>query len=436
MRYYCQPVTSKVMVTTKSTTKKPEKAILVTVEEIGKETWKLEDRQEELRRLTESCGVQIAGENVCRRKALTSNLLIGKGKVEEIAEMVRGAGADAVIFSDDLSPSQQKNLEEVITAKTIDRTQLILDIFAHRATSNEGKVQVELAQLVYLLPRLSGQGIQLSRLGGGLGTRGPGEQKLEVDRRRVRERIDKLKKQLKDITRQRELRRSQREKFSMLTIALVGYTNSGKSTLFNALTDAGVKVRDQLFSTLDPTVRKMTLPNKQTVLLSDTVGFLHELPHHLIESFKATLEEVIGADILFHVADMSDGRIEEQKAAVNTVLGELGVQDKPIFTVLNKSDLVPEEIERFRLERKFENPVMISALKGEGLTDLKDLIVRYIQKDMEDIELFLPHKYYSLAKLIRESGKVRKEEYRDKGLFISARVPKKVKYSIFKKLKQ
>ncbi|MFQ5952388.1 MAG: GTPase HflX [Candidatus Omnitrophota bacterium] len=423
------------MVKAQPTRAKQEKAVLVTIDEIGKETWELEDRKEELRRLAESCGVDIVEEVVCRMKALVPRTLIGKGKVQEIADLVGEREADAAIFSNDLSPSQQKNLEEVIKIKTIDRTQLILDIFARRATSNEGKVQVELAQLVYLLPRLTGKGIELSRLGGGLGTRGPGEQQLEYERRRVRERIAKLKKSLSEITSQRKLRRSQRDKFSMLTISLVGYTNSGKSTLFNALTETHVKVKDQLFSTLDPTVRKLVLPNKQTVLLSDTVGFLHDLPHHLIESFKATLEEVVGADILFHVADMSDHRVEEQRSAVFQVLEELGVKDKPIYTMLNKSDKVPDKLVQERLKRRFHNAVVISALKKEGFEELIDCIVNYIQKDMEDIEITLPHKYYALLKMIRENGTIKNEEYREEGVFISARVPKKIKYAVFKKLK-
>ncbi|MEA3489714.1 MAG: GTPase HflX [Candidatus Omnitrophota bacterium] len=423
------------MIIPKSTAEKREKAVLVIVEEIGRESWKLEDRIDELRSLAGSCGVRIVGSEIYRRKALTPTFLIGKGKVRGVADLVHETGADVVIFSDDLSPSQQKNLEDIIDVKTIDRTQLILDIFARRATSREGKVQVELAQLVYLLPRLTGKGIQLSRLGGGLGTRGPGEQKLEIDRRRVRDRIAKLQRALKEITRQRKLRRSQRGKFSMLTIALVGYTNSGKSTLFNTLTSSDVKVKDQLFSTLDPMVRKMVLPNNQTVLVSDTVGFLHELPHHLIESFKATLEEVVNADMLFRVVDMSDPRMEQRKNAVSVVLDEIHVQDKPVFTVLNKVDLVPGEPERQRIKRRFHNPVTVSALNGEGISELKDMVVQFIQRDMEDIELVLPHRHYSVARMIREKGKVRREEYSDKGLFISARVPKKVKYFIFKQLK-
>ncbi|MCK4851844.1 MAG: GTPase HflX [Candidatus Omnitrophica bacterium] len=418
------------------TGKKAEKAVLVTVEQTGRSLGKLEDRAKELRDLAGSDGVAIAGEIQCRRKTLTANLLVGKGKVEEIAALASEVKADAVIFSDDLSPSQQKNLEEFVEVKIIDRTQLILDIFARRAVSNEGKVQVELAQLLYLLPRLTGKGIQLSRLGGGIGTRGPGEQKLEVDRRRVRERISKLKRSLEKITGQRGLRRGRRGMFSMLTVALVGYTNSGKSTLFNALTGADVRVKDQLFSSLDPMVRKMTLPGNQTVLISDTVGFLQDLPHHLIESFKATLEEVVSADMLFHVADMSDHRRELQRDAVLKVLGELGVQDKPVFTVLNKMDKVPDEKERERIKRRFQRSVVISALNKQGLSELVDHIVSFIQGDMEDIELTLPHKYYSLAKIIREKGTVRKEEYRDNGVFIKGRIPKKVKYSILKKLKQ
>lgn len=420
----------------RSTAKKIEKAIIVTVEEVGKSSWKIEDRAEELERLALSCGVDLVGREICRRKEITPNFFIGRGKVDELAQLAEELGADVVIFSDDLSPSQQRNLEEVLKTKTIDRTQLILEIFARRATSNEGKVQVELAQLVYLLPRLGGQGIHLSRIGGGLGTKGPGEQKLEVDRRRIRERISRLKKELKEITKHRNLMRSQRERFSMLTVGLVGYTNSGKSTLFNALTESKVTARDQLFSTLDPTVRKMELSNNQTVLLADTVGFLNELPHHLIESFKATLEEVVNADILFHVIDMSDGRMELQKRSVLEVLKELGVSAKPTFTVLNKCDKVPDEMDRERIRRLFDDPVMISALNKEGLTELNDLIVRYIQRDMEDIDLNLPHKHYSVIKMIRDQGSVMSEKYHEDGVHIKARVPAKVKHSIFRRLKE
>ena len=313
--------------------KQKERAVLVTIEEIGKESWKLEDRKEELEALAKSCGVVAVSEVVCRIKSFTPKFLIGKGKVEEIGEIVLENKADVVIFSYDLSPSQQNNLEEVVQTKVIDRTQLILDIFTTRATSNEAKVQVELAQLMYLLPRLSRMWLHLSRQRGGVGTKGPGEQQLEVDRRRVRERIAKLKKALKEITEQRDLKRMQRKKTSMLTVSLVGYTNSGKSTLFNSLTEANIKAKDQLFSTLDPTIRKIKIGDNQTILVSDTVGFLHDLPHHLIESFKATLEETVEADALLHVIDMNDPRIEEQRSDVFSVLEELKVHDKPIFSV-------------------------------------------------------------------------------------------------------
>jgi len=423
-------------VNTWATAEKRERAILVTVQIEGKSLWKVEDTQEELVLLAASRRVKIVDKIICRRKKITADFFVGKGKVSEIADLVYEKSADVVIFSHDLSPTQQKNLEKVINVKTIDRTQLILDIFATRASSNEGKVQVELAQLIYLLPRLSGRGVQLSRLGGGIGTRGPGEQKLEVDRRRIRERIEKLKRTLNEITSRRETMRAQRGKAALVTVALVGYTNSGKSTLFNALTDARAQVKDQLFSTLDHTIRKMPLKNKQFALISDTVGFLNELPHHLIESFKATLEEVVEADVLVYVADMSDHRAALQRAAVFKVLEELGAKDKPMIAVLNKMDKVPDKFQRERVRKEFSNPIAISALKKEGLGELKDRIIQFMEKDMEDIEITLTHKHYALAKMIRETGNIKREEYNETGLYISAHVPKKVKYAVLKSLKR
>ena len=413
-----------------------ERAVLITVEEEGKETWPLKDRCEELKNLVESSGAVVVANESCRRKKINPKIFVGLGKAEELAEIVIREEADVVVFNDDLSPSQQKNLEEIFTIKTIDRTQLILDIFAQRATSNEGKVQVELAQLEYILPRLSRMWLHLGRQKGGIGTKGPGEQQLEVDRRGVREKIARLKRELKEIAGRRRLRREQRKKFSMMAIALVGYTNSGKSTLFNALTSAKVRSKDQLFSTLDPTIRKFTLPNNQTVLLSDTVGFLNELPHHLIESFKATLEEVVGADILFHVIDMSDPRMKEQEEAVSRVLEELGVKDKPFFTILNKSDKVQNELETAFIKNKFHNPIVISALKEEGLTELMDYLVQSMQKDMVNMEIIIPHKHYSVAKFIREKGNVLEEKYSEEGLKIIALVPEKVRQQVYKKLKK
>jgi GTPase len=423
------------MYTTKPVSRERERAFLVTVTRYGKEELDFAGRIEEFETLASSCGAVIAGSEVCKIKEIKPNLFIGSGKVEEIALKVAELKADSVIFNNDLSPSQQKNLGEKFNVKTIDRTQLILDVFARRATSLEGKVQVELAQLMYLLPRLSRLWLHFSKQAGGIGTRGPGEQQLEVDRRKVRERISRLKKELSEITRQREVQRSRRERFSMLSVALVGYTNSGKSTLFNAITEAKVKTKDQFFSTLDPTVRKKHLPNNQVVLLSDTVGFLNDLPHHLIESFKATLEEVTGADMLFHVVDMSDSRIGEKMGAVMQVLNDISASDKPIFTILNKSDLMPVGPQTERIKRKFSGSVVISALKKEGLSAIDDVLMRYIEKDMENVEIVLPPKHYSVAAVIREKGEVLFEEYRDEGLFIHARLPKKMKSQIFKTLR-
>jgi len=424
------------MYQTKPVSKERERAILVTVTQFGKDEPDLDGRIEEFKTLASSCGAVIAGSEICRIKEVKPDLFIGKGKAEEIALKVAELKAGTVIFNNDLSPSQQKNLSEKFNAKTIDRTQLILDVFARRATSLEGKVQVELAQLMYLLPRLSRLWLHFSKQAGGIGTKGPGEQQLEEDRRKVRERISRLKKELKEITSQRQLRRSRREKFSMLSAALVGYTNSGKSTLFNAITSAEVKTKDQFFSTLDPTVRKKVLSNNQIVLFSDTVGFLNDLPHHLIESFKATLEEVVEADVLFHVVDMNDERMDEKTGAVIQVLNDIGVADKPSFTVLNKSDLVPDGPGKERIKRKFDRPIVVSALKKEGLSAIDDLLTAYMRKDMEEMEIVLPHKHYSAAAIIRERGEVLSELYREDGLYIKARVPKKVKNQIFKTLKK
>ncbi|MCX5716376.1 MAG: GTPase HflX [Candidatus Omnitrophica bacterium] len=274
-----------------------EKILLVTAYTNDRTGWSAEDRAQELRELVQSAGGRVHEEVICPLKKVSPGHFIGKGKTEELAFIVQKENLDAVIFNNDLSPTQQKNLEAALGVKTLDRTQLILDIFARRARSNEGKVQVELAQLSYLLPRLPGKGVELSRLGGGIGTRGPGETKLEVDRRRIRDRIAKLKRDLGRLTKQRKMRGKSRQKIPVPSIAIIGYTNAGKSTLLNSLTQANVIAEDRLFSTLDPTIRQFALPNNQRVLFVDTVGFLNDLPHHLIESFKATLEEVVDADL-------------------------------------------------------------------------------------------------------------------------------------------
>ncbi len=291
-----------------------EKALSVVIitDRIKKDNWGADDISSEFDELVRSARVKLTDRIVCNLKIPSSALLLGKGKMDQIHGLAESQDINTVIFSENLSGTQQKNIEDAIGVKTIDRTQLILDIFARHAKSSEGKIQVELAQLEYLLPRLVGKGIILSRLGGGIGTRGPGEQKLEIDRRRVRARIDKLRRNLESVTKQRTMRRRKRERFSMLTVAIIGYTNAGKSTLLNALTGSDILVDKMLFSTLDPTIRKYTLPNNQNILFIDTVGFIYKLPHNLIEAFKATLEEVVEADVLLHLLDMSHPKIKEQ----------------------------------------------------------------------------------------------------------------------------
>ncbi|MBF0494106.1 MAG: GTPase HflX [Candidatus Omnitrophica bacterium] len=413
----------------------PERAVIVVVELTGRESWPLEDRIEELSKLTASCGVVVAEKVIAKRHTYTPELFIGKGKAEEILTVIEENNINVVIFSNELSPSQQKNLEKIFNIKVIDRTQLILDVFARRAKSDEGKMQVELAQLEYLMPRLSKMWEHIYSQQGGVGMRGPGEQQLEVDRRRIREKISRLKKLLKEKTKHRNLRRAERGDFSNINIALVGYTNSGKSTLFNALTSADVLAKDQLFSTLDPVVRKFILPTKQVVLLSDTVGFMHDLPHDLIESFKATLEEVVNADLLFHVVDVSAPRMEQEFSAVLQVLEELEAQDKPVITILNKIDKIENENDLDRLKKQFGRPVAISALEKTNLVDLTDRVVQHIQGEMEEIDIVLPPSAFSFINTIREKGVIRSEKYNDEGhLHIRARLPKRIKYAILKKI--
>lgn len=405
-----------------------EEAISVTVRhEKEDRDWNVEDLAAELRELVISSGVKISAEVTARCAEFSPKYLIGKGKVEEIASIAEIRNSDVVIFNHDLSGTQQRNLEEVLNIKTIDRTQLILDIFAQRAHSKEGKIQVELAQLVYLLPRLVGKGIILSRLGGGIGTRGPGEKKLEIDRRKIRDKIMHLRRDLEDATDQRGARRKNRERFSASAIAFVGYTNAGKSTLFNALTNAGVYVMDKLFSTLDPTVRRYILPNNQRIVFSDTVGFIHNLPHHLIESFKATLEEAVHADILLHIIDVSHPKIFECNNAVYQVLADLGIESKPVINVLNKKDKIEDEIMLSGIRRHFESPVVISALRKEGLDELIDRIVAELSSLMTDIQITISHKDMKKYNIIHEYGTILKKEYREDSIYIEAKIPVRLK---------
>ena len=406
---------------------KKEKSILVTIDIEGQDRWSLQDSSKELAELTRSGGVAVAEEIVCHRARPTPAYFIGKGKAEEISRLSQNLNADVVIFNEDLTGTQQRNLEEIIGIKTVDRTQLILDIFAQRAKSREGKIQVELAQLEYLLPRLTGKGIILSRLGAGIGTRGPGEMKLEVDRRRIRERIIRLKNDLNKLSQRRESLREHRRRHALAIVAVIGYTNAGKSTLINRITCAQQIVRGSLFSTLDSVARRFTLPNKQKVLFSDTVGFLHRLPHHLIGAFKATLEEVTQADILLHVLDISSPLVYEQNEAVYEVLRQLEADKKPMIVALNKLDLLKNNFALKRYLKDFKNSVAISALKGINIEQLLEAIGHHLAGLMTEIEVFIPQDKMYLLNLIYREGQVFKREYRKGKIYLQARVSQKIK---------
>jgi len=386
--------------------------------------WTTEDSLEELANLTKTAGGRVVAKVVQTREGVDSTFYVGKGKAAEIANLVKELGADLVIFDDDLTPSQQRNLEEIMEVKVLDRTQLILDIFAQRARSSEGKIQVELAQLTYLLPRLRGKGIILSRLGGGIGTRGPGETKLEVDRRRIKERIGRLKEKLKEIEQQRDILRRKRKRNSWRVVAIIGYTNAGKSTLLNALTNAQVKVDDKLFATLDPITRKLTLPNQESILLTDTVGFINKLPHHLIAAFRATLREIEEADLLINVLDASHSKLEEENRATYSVLKELKVDDKPVINVLNKIDLVKNGYRLSRLRRNLDADAAISALYGDSLDALLDKIAQALELERERVlvELLLPYHKSDLLALIHREGKVLSKEYLESEVAVRARI--------------
>ena len=351
-----------------------ELAVLVALKLPKDSSWEVDESLIELEKLAVSAGAEAGARFVQPKESPAAATYIGRGKAEEIAELCYEKDIRLVVFDDELTPAQQRNLEELIPAKVLDRTQLILDIFAQRARTREGKLQVELAQLTYLLPRLVGKGKTLSRLGGGIGTRGPGETRLEVDRRRIRNRISNIKGSLKEVRKTRQLHRTERRSRGFPTSALVGYTNSGKSTLLNRLTDAHVTVANQLFSTLDPTVRKIALPDGQQSLLVDTVGFIRKIPHQLVAAFRATLEEVCEADLLLHVIDCSHPEMERQCGAVWQTLKELGAADKPMISVYNKIDRVPGGEAYRRVLGREKDAVVLSALKGEGIEELKTLI--------------------------------------------------------------
>lgn len=378
------------------------------------------DQALELKELALSTGVKVMEELLYFRDKLTADLYIGEGKVEEIKQLCQKKSIDTVIFNNDLSGTQQRNLEGILEKKTIDRTQLILDIFARHAKTMEGKMQVELAQLEYLLPRLTGKGIALSRLGGGIGTRGPGEQKLEVDRRKIKDHISRLKKDLESLVQRREIVRKKRKESSVPTVTLIGYTSAGKSTLLNSLTGSRQRVSKYLFTTLDPLSRSINLSNNQKIVLSDTVGFIDNLPTHLIEAFKATLEEVTEADLLIHILDISDPRFYEHNDAVWDVLERLNTTEKPMVTVLNKVDKLSDRDWLGKYQQDFPDSIAISALTGENLAGLLSLIEQKLEKMVVSISLTLPLGRMDLVDLIYREGQVKSIKYTADSINIEA----------------
>jgi GTP-binding protein HflX len=403
-----------------------EKVLLIALQ-TDQEGHQVKYSLDELEQLVLSAGLTLVRKVVQKRGKPDAATYIGRGKAEELQLLAQAARIDVIIFDDDLSPAQQRNLEELIGIKIIDRTMLILDIFAQRAKSNEGKLQVELAQLKYLYPRLTGQGLILSRLGGGIGTRGPGETKLEVDRRRIRKRISDLEKRLEIIKKSRTLHRERRANLEIPVVTLVGYTNSGKSTLMNALTNTGVLVEDRLFATLDPTTRLVNLPDHRCILLTDTVGFIKKIPHHLIAAFRATLEDAMEADILLHVVDGSSEQVDENAEAVNSVLKDLGALDKQVITVINKIDLLENDSVVVRLMQKFDNTVAISAKNKIGLDLLLSKIQKKLPEELEFIRVIIPFNQGSLVTKIHENGRVIKENYLPQGVEIEAYVNRRLK---------
>lgn len=381
------------------------------------------DSLKELEELLRTAGAEVVGTVLQNRELIHPGTYVGKGKVEEIRRMLLATDADGIVCDDELTSVQYKNLEELLGVRVMDRTMVILDIFARHAKSSEGKIQVELAQLRYGLSRLTGKGQALSRQGGGIGTRGPGEKKLEVDRRRMKSRISQLKKELRDMVEHRELNRKQRGKKELPVAAIVGYTNAGKSTLLNALTDAGILAQDQLFATLDTTTRLLELQGKQRILLTDTVGFIRKLPHHLVEAFRSTLEEAKYADYILHVVDASSPQMEKQMYIVYQTLDMLGVRDKKIVTLFNKMDLLKagEILRDFRADQT----ICISAKTGQGLEEVRKVLGRLLREDKILVEETFGYDRMQELSLIRNRGEILEEEYTPEGVFVKALVPKK-----------
>ena len=393
---------------------------------IGVQTGEDEDvaaSLDELEELARTAGAVTVGKVIQNREAVHPGTYIGKGKIEEVAALMRAVDANGVICDDELSPAQMNNLERELDCKVMDRTLLILDIFADRAVTSEGKIQVELAQLRYRAARLVGLRESLSRLGGGIGTRGPGEKKLETDRRLIRNRISALKAELAQVEKHRDLIRGKRARGSLKTAAIVGYTNAGKSTLLNKLTGAGILAEDKLFATLDPTTRVMELKEGQQILLTDTVGFIRKLPHHLVEAFKSTLEEAKYADYIIHVVDASNPQAEVQMHIVYETLRELGATGKKTITLLNKQDRVPELQIR---DLRADYVIKCSARTGEGLDELKDILGKILAEGQVYLEELYDYREAGKIQIIREYGTLLSEEYKENGIYVQARIPAEI----------
>lgn len=389
----------------------PEKAVLIAVD-TGE--YDCDISLDELEELAQTAGAQVVGRMSQKRDKPDSGTFLGSGRLEELGDFCKNNEVDLVIADSELAPAQLRNIEKATDVRVIDRTTLILDIFAERARSNEGKLQVELAQLRYSLPRLTGQGAKLSRLGGGIGTRGPGETKLESDRRHIRRRIKALEDEFDALEKRRSLARARREKDGVETVVIVGYTNAGKSTLMNTLTEAGVLAQDKLFATLDPTSRALVLPDGRRVMLIDTVGFIRRLPHHLVEAFKSTLEEAVCAKVILNVCDASDPECAEHLQVTNDLLEELGCSGKPIIPVFNKCDLPQADEAALRLP----GAVNISALEGKGLDELLDAVAKALPPTRAKAKMLIPYSDGAAAAALRKDGVISAEDYRAEGLYL------------------